>query len=254
VTLSVALPSRLRIPGAVVYVHPAGSDVPGNGLSNGSGAFVTPAYALAWCAANLDPAGTAPTIVVDASGTYTVNPFGSSEQPGIIWLQDLMGGVPGSWTEGVPTITGGVGGVPIPLASWGASNPGPLIAADGVGAVVAVGRSTVWAVQCMQLESTVADVIADRGSRINAQNIAHGAFAAPYASPAKYTAEYGGSIEVFSGIIVNAGGVNLWQSNFGALIIGVGTAPTLASGVSFSGGYTEMDATSCVVLPSGWPK
>lgn len=247
---TITLATRIRATAPLnIYVSPNGQDIPTQGLTygtNGSGGFATPGYAVAWCNANLDAAGQPVTILVDGNAVYSSNPVPGA--CGGILLMDVLGTM-GSWTESPITITGALNGIPLtgtPNSTW------PVLSFNGLGAIVGVGTNTVWNIQYLQVQSTILDIEADRQSKINVKFINHGMIGSPYPSPTKYAACYGGSIEILDQIWINAGGTTLWSALQLGEIIGIGSAPVLSAGVSFTT-ISSKDSTSNIAIPTGWP-
>lgn len=247
--MQLALPNRIRATDVLnIYVNPLGQDIPTNGLQPSSGAFATPGYAVAWCAANLDAAYCPVTILVEGNTIYSSNPIPNNV--GAISL-DAVPGTMGCWTQNPIKICGSINNQPItgnPTTQW------PAISMSGKAAVCAVGCSTVWQLEYLQLQSTIVDVEADRGSKLNVKNIVHGIIGNPYPTPVKYSAIYGGSIEILDQIWINSGGTNLWASLVNGIIVEANSPiPILAPGVKFTQ-TTLKDNTSNLAIPLNWPQ
>lgn len=251
--MNIFLTKRIRASDLLtIYVSPNGTDEPEFGLCYGTAGelgFKTPGYAIAWCNANLDAAGYPIKILIDGNATYSSNPVPGN--CGGIQLYDVIG-TTGSWTQSPITISGALNGIEISdqtqNSSW------PLLSFNGIAAIAAVGVNTVWNIQYLQLQSTIADILSDRKSKINVKYIAHGAIYNGYPSPVKYSSIYGSSIEILGPVWINTSGSNLWALAYNSDIIGIGSDLTIMPGVSFTSGYTSKDNTSSLAIPTSWPK
>lgn len=245
------LSARIRATADIdLYVSNNGCDANSHGQcygTGGNGAFATPGFAVWWAAVNLDMAGYRLRILVDA-GNYDSNGAPGNATPTAkcpngacfgVFLYDVLGSN-ALWGFHPLVIQGASGGVAV-------THPmnGPLLSFDMQG-IVGIGTQSTWELSCLQLQSTIVDVNADRGTRINVNNIALGSFSgSPYPSPQKLMAIYGGNIELVGDVHVNAGGQYFAYASFQGGFIQVGGRTIwMHNNPGFSNGLTNYPDSS----------
>lgn len=222
-----ATPVRLSA-NSTYYVAPTGTDDTAHGTGTGTAAFKTIAYGVKFLCANVDAANYQLTLSV-APGTYTDS----------VHLCEVLRPKAGGWPN-LPVLI--LGNISSPCS-------GPLLSVNGDAAVVGVGVNTYWEIEGFQLQSTIVDVEADFGTRVYVGANEHGACAAPYPSPQKLSAIYGGRIEIVGPLQINAGGMFAFDAQFQGMIVNAGNnVVTVSNNPTFSTAFAVCEFQGLMAL------